>query len=125
MGDLVSFGKIVKGVSGLHKGSDEIVITFSDDSVFYMKHYQDCCENVSVEDIDGDLSSILGGVWIGCEESTKNDPEDDYGIGMWTFYTIKTSKGYVWIRWYGSSNGYYSVSVSHGYASNEDEISRW
>lgn len=117
--------KIVEKVYGLSKGSEEIVITFNDGSVFFMKHYQDCCERVEVEDVDGDASDLIGSEWIGYEVSTRDDPAEEYGIGMWTFYTIRTTKGTVWLRWYGESNGYYSVSVDCGYASSENEISRW
>lgn len=90
---------------------DEIIFLTRDGRKFLMYHDQDCCEAVYVEDIAGDLSDLVGAPILRAEERTQDDP-DAGESGMWTFYEFATIKGSVTIRWYGSSNGYYGVSVT-------------
>jgi len=75
-------------------------------------HHQSCCESVYIEDIEGDLEDLVGSPILQAEEVTEDNEEAE--CGMWTFYKFATAKGRVTIRFYGSSNGYYSVGVSVG-----------
>ena len=101
------------------KGKEILLSEITDDSVrlifndghLDMYHSQDCCESVYIEDINGD-KDLNGAVFY--EVIQKECDRDGLGYDdsfTWTFYTIITSKGYLDIRWYGSSNGYYSESV--------------
>jgi len=92
-------------------GNDGIKFTLEDGREYFLTHYQDCCENVSVEDIAGDLKDLIGTPITKAEESIKDD-ETVSEYGMWTYYLLATVRGYVNIRFYGSSNGYYAVGVS-------------
>jgi hypothetical protein len=84
--------------------------------VYSFYHNQDCCEGVSIEDIVGDLSDLVGSPILEAEEVTNRDdppPSNEYGYESytWTYYKFATIKGHVNIRWFGESNGYYSESV--------------
>lgn len=106
------FGKTLVSVKGC-VGDDEIVFTTEKGEEFKMYHAQDCCEDVRVEDICGDLEDLVG-VPILCayEESNYEGPVPEYAESYtWTFYVLATEKGRVTIRRLGESNGYYSESV--------------
>ena len=91
---------------------DTITFVLNSGEEYSLYHDQDCCEDVNIEDVNGDLMDLVNTPILVAEERTSED--DSAECGMWTFYTLRTIKGSVDIRWYGSSSGYYSVSVSFG-----------
>jgi hypothetical protein len=97
----------------------DLIFKSSDGTTFTFYHDQECCEQVSIESITGDLSDLVGHPLLVAEESTSDtNPEDvkreDQDCFTWTFYKFATIKGHVDVRWYGESNGYYSTSVTLG-----------
>lgn len=102
--------KIVKSTSD---EGDEIRFYTENGEVYLMYHEQYCCESVFIEDICGDLYDLIGSPIVMAEEVTEDRPPlDEWDESYtWTFYKFATNKGCVTIRWYGTSNGYYSESV--------------
>ena len=107
-------GKVFSDIKGLSKDSEIVGFYIGGKLAFVLAHLQDCCESVFIEDVCGDVNDIIGSEILIAEEASNNDKgrlseyDESY---TWTFYKLATIKGYVTIRWYGTSNGYYSESV--------------
>lgn len=122
-----------KTLADIKASSDEIFFLTTNGERYKMYHDQDCCESVSIDDICGDLDDLIGYPIVVAEEVSNDDFVDAYENSFnkvdkwgyrinadgatepasytWTFYKLATRKGYVTIRWFSSSNGYYSESV--------------
>lgn len=94
------------------KSNERIDFYCSDGYTYSLYHQQDCCENVTIDNIEGDINDLMDSPILQAEESSNRDVSGSYESATWTFYKFATSKGYVTIRWIGVSNGYYSESVS-------------
>lgn len=92
--------------------NDKIFFCTTEGRHFLMYHRSDCCEYVVIDDICGKLENLLNVPLLVSEEvSSEHSWESDYKSSTWTFYKFATVKGWVDIRWYGTSNGYYSEKV--------------
>ena len=108
-------GKVFSDIKGLSEGSEIVRFYIGDKLAYVLVHLQECCESVYIEDVCGDINDIIGSEILMAEEASNNDggrlSEYDKSY-TWTFYKLATIKGYVTIRWYGTSNGYYGESAT-------------
>ena len=114
-------GKILKDIK--IEGTESILFIDKDDIEYEMFHDYDCCENVYIEDICGDINNLIGSKIIMAEEVINRDlsPLNKFDESYtWTFYKFATVKAYVTIRWYGESNGYYSEEVDFAIKDKEE-----
>jgi len=108
-------GLTIVKIEGCEKDSEKITFSMSDGSDFVLIHYQDCCEMVHVDDVVGDPMDLLYAPILLAEEVKYIDCNSKVGfyneVEDWTFYKISTLWANVTIKWYSTSNGYYSTSV--------------
>jgi len=103
-------GQVAKTVT--NNNNLELTFDLENGQTARFYHEQECCESVSIEEVHGDLNDLVGQEIVQAEfvrEDVKL--EDDYESATWTFYKFATNRGSVTVRWYGTSNGYYSQSV--------------
>ena len=69
----ILLGKVLVSVENC--ANEEIVFKTDTGSKFKMYHDQDCCESVTVEDICGELSDLVGSPITLAEEVSSKDKE--------------------------------------------------
>jgi len=107
----IKVGDIIVNIEGMKKGSEQVIFTLSTGIKYKMYHDQDCCESVELEDVVGDFIDLLNSPLIISESSDNCGEYNDGNRYTYTYYKFATIKGYIDLRWYGISNGYYSESV--------------
>ncbi len=101
-------------MSDVINGGDELIFQTVEGKTHKFYHSQGCCESVTIEDVCGDLSDLIGSPLLIAEEVDNMDvPEVQAESFTWTFYKFGTVKGNVTVRWLGTSNGYYGEGVDY------------
>lgn len=118
-------GKTIKSITGLQIDSEEVRVFTVCGGEYLFYHEQDCCEDVALNDFEGDAQDLIGALILSAEEVKGTIPIRTTGYQeestSWTFYKVETSKGGLWMRWLGESNGYYSESVEFAWVNKPDE----
>lgn len=118
------FGRTVECVSGCYKDSDRMEIKFTD-GLKVVFEPSNSMANVSIDDVNGDPQGMVGHMIKKAEVATniqfspKNEWDSNY---KWTFYRFATFDGYVDVKWYGTSTGYYSEKVIWEVVDENDNI---
>lgn len=96
-----------------YRKCDQDAVRFEreDGRVLVLTHEQDCCEAVTLDDVNGDVAALIGAPIVVAEERVQELGATSDGTATATFYEIRTARGGVTLRWHGESNGYYSEGV--------------
>jgi hypothetical protein len=138
---------IGKTLTEVINNDDGLIFVCDNGDKYKLYHEQDCCESVGIEDINGDLQDLVGKPILKAEEVSNDDFEKAFNDSFtekegdyikkdkdgnyepdsytWTFYKLATINGYVDVRWYGESNGYYSEGVDFAKANENGNYSAW
>lgn len=104
-------GKTIIEIKGMEIDSEEIIFKFLDGDIYQMYHESDCCEQVYLAEVWGNVKDLINTPIIKADEWIHAKDGDYEGTEEYTFYNIYTVKGVVTLRWCGLAYGPYSLAV--------------
>jgi hypothetical protein len=95
---------------------DQVILKLKGGARVAFYHSRDCCEEVYLESVSGNLGNLIGRPITKATEVSNRDHQEELDTReesfTWTFYELGTGWGTVTFRWFGTSNGYYAEDVS-------------
>jgi hypothetical protein len=104
--DQMLVGRTINAVRGLELGSEQVEID-TDEGTIVLWHDQECCEQVSLFDFEGDEEDLVGAKV--CAADTNVDDVEN------TFYSIRTTNGDLWLRFGNGNETAYSIAMKVGF----------
>ena len=89
-------GRVMAQIEGGSVDSGRMTFHAEDGSKFTFYHSRDCCEDVRIVQVDGDIGDLMGIPLVQAEVvSSEGEPAPDspQGSFTWTFYKFGTAKG--------------------------------
>ncbi len=94
---------------------DEILAIKTESGGCFICHFQECCEDVRLVRIIGDVSNLIGNTITLAEEDSPSDPSwytEGYDTSRrWTSFYVEAGGARVEFWILGESNGYYGTEV--------------
>lgn len=109
-------GEVLESIDYSSNDDDIILFRTKSGKTFQMYHQQDCCENVHMEDLQGNWADLVGKVVRDVTVDSGDlgePPSDSYNDSFTrTHFRFVVDDATVISKWIGTSNGYYSEEVS-------------
>lgn len=96
-------GKTLISIDGAVKESSRITFICDTGEEYVLYYDARCCEDVSIEDIAGEILDVIGYELLLAEMVKNHNQVGD----TWCFYKLSTIRGSITIRWFSEEN-YYS-----------------
>lgn len=97
-------GKVISDVTYIDTES-AIYFTTNKNTQYVLKHVNECCEEVDLVDISGDLISLLGNKILKAEKvmNSENKPLSNLqNFYTWTYFKLASRGGYITISYFGT-----------------------